>query len=197
METLDSARFKAALEMFPRFFAAGGWMALAATHYNFIREIPMLSSYEVRMSIGGWDHKWFYVIAKFVTKPKSKTKVPTTKTPKALEAIPLSDTATDTDTDFETPTTSTPTNPNEKLFSASLRTDNQTPPVTRNSTLETSDALKAVSASLSASGSGKTRGGKVEPEREEDGAILHTITVSQLCFKIGRITVPPALVLAL
>lgn len=29
---------------------------------------------------------------------------------------------------------------------------------------------------------------------ETDGAILHTIVVSQMCFKIGRITVPPALV---
>ena len=31
--------------------------------------------------------------------------------------------------------------------------------------------------------------------REPDGAILHTLHVSQLCFKIGRITVPPSLVL--
>ncbi|KAG6815511.1 hypothetical protein H0H93_009617, partial [Arthromyces matolae] len=37
----------------------------------------------------------------------------------------------------------------------------------------------------------------VEPETEEDGAILHTIGVAQLCCKIGRITIPPAIVLAL
>ena len=31
---------------------------LKATHYHFIREIPMLASYEVRTSIAAWDHKW-------------------------------------------------------------------------------------------------------------------------------------------
>ena len=34
------------------------------------------------------------------------------------------------------------------------------------------------------------------PTEEPDGATLHCISVSELCFKIGRITVPPALVLA-
>jgi hypothetical protein len=29
-----------------------------ATHYNFLREIPMLASYEVRMCIIAWDQKW-------------------------------------------------------------------------------------------------------------------------------------------
>lgn len=74
-KTLDAARFKAALELFPMLFRAGGWIALAgefsasgialfdlilylATHYNFIREIPMLASYEIRMSTASWDQKW-------------------------------------------------------------------------------------------------------------------------------------------
>lgn len=73
-QTLDSARFKAAVDMFPMFFPTGGWMALAgsssfialrclltsplATHYHFIREVPILSSYEVRTSIAAWDQKW-------------------------------------------------------------------------------------------------------------------------------------------
>ncbi|KAJ7469112.1 hypothetical protein FB451DRAFT_1400683 [Mycena latifolia] len=30
----------------------------AATHYHFIREIPMVSRYEVRASIGAWDDNW-------------------------------------------------------------------------------------------------------------------------------------------
>lgn len=32
---------------------------------------------------------------------------------------------------------------------------------------------------------------------EFDGAVVHCVSISQVCFKIGRITVPPALVLAL
>ncbi|KAG5729440.1 hypothetical protein E4T56_gene6141 [Termitomyces sp. T112] len=167
-KTMDSARFKAALAMFPRFFVAGGWMALAATHYNFIREIPMLAPYEVRLSVGSWDQKWIYVVAKFVTKPSKKGK----KTPKTVKQ----------------PTFPSNVDTNGTLFNASLRTDNQisttsSPAEPTDSSLRTSDALKAVAASLSS-------------QPEPDGAILNTISVSQCCFKIGRITVPPAVVLA-
>ena len=35
------------------------------------------------------------------------------------------------------------------------------------------------------------------PAEEPDGATLHCVSVSELCFKIGRITVPPALVFAM
>lgn len=35
------------------------------------------------------------------------------------------------------------------------------------------------------------------PTEEPDGATLHCVSVSELCFKIGRITVPPAVVLGL
>ncbi|KAJ7744216.1 hypothetical protein B0H14DRAFT_3514721 [Mycena olivaceomarginata] len=57
-KALDSARFRLALATFPSIFRTGGWVALAATHFHFIREIPMLSTYEVRTSIGAWDGKW-------------------------------------------------------------------------------------------------------------------------------------------
>ncbi|KAF8147820.1 hypothetical protein B0H34DRAFT_669212, partial [Crassisporium funariophilum] len=71
---LDSARFKAAVDMFPMFFPTGGWMALAGTHCYFVREIPMLSSYEIRTSIAAWDQKWIYVLSKFVRKSDGKKK---------------------------------------------------------------------------------------------------------------------------
>ncbi|KAJ7469156.1 hypothetical protein FB451DRAFT_1400716 [Mycena latifolia] len=57
-KALDSARFRLALATFPNIFRCGGWVPLAATHYHFIREIPMLSRYEVRAPIGAWDDKW-------------------------------------------------------------------------------------------------------------------------------------------
>jgi len=148
-------------------------MALAATHYHFIREIPMLASYEVRVSVATWDQKWFYVIAKFVTKPSKTGKRPHSKAPE--QPSPSESSAETTGT----------------LFNASLRTPADeissvsTPLTDSESDTDTSRALKAVAASL-ASTSGP----------EPDGAILHTISVSQCCFKIGRITVPPALVLA-
>ena len=35
----------------------------AATHFTFLREIPMFSQYEMRASIMSWDNKWVGVIA--------------------------------------------------------------------------------------------------------------------------------------
>jgi hypothetical protein len=48
---------------------------------------------------------------------------------------------------------------------------------------DTDKALKAVAASLAS-------------EPEPDGAIVHTIAISRCVFKIGRVTVPPAIVFA-
>ncbi|KAI9066318.1 hypothetical protein FKP32DRAFT_1589832 [Trametes sanguinea] len=69
---LDAARFKYALECCPTFFRAGGWMGLGATHFAFLREIPMFSNYEMRVSIMSWDQKWVYIVTRYVTKPKGK-----------------------------------------------------------------------------------------------------------------------------
>ena len=49
-----------------KFFGVGGLMPLAATHYNFIREIPMFALYEVRLGIQSWDHKWVRVSYSFL-----------------------------------------------------------------------------------------------------------------------------------
>ncbi|KAF9005136.1 hypothetical protein BDQ17DRAFT_1353889 [Cyathus striatus] len=170
-KTLDCARMKTALEMFPRLFTPGGWIPLAETHFHFVREIPILSPYEVRISMGSWDQKWVYVVGKFVTLPKNKSKKASSKDKRA----------------------------ERNLFHASLRTPADDiasagttpfPSVTpMQGTTEPTDAttkarLRAVAADLA---------GKDEP----DGAILHTVSVSLCCFKVGRITVPPSLVLAM
>lgn len=49
---------KTALAYYPSFFRVGGWIALGATHYHFLREIPVLQNYEVRLRVGSWDQKW-------------------------------------------------------------------------------------------------------------------------------------------
>ena len=40
-------------------------LTVSATHYHFIREIPLFARYEVRISIASWDDKWvcFIIIA--------------------------------------------------------------------------------------------------------------------------------------
>ncbi|KAF8805000.1 hypothetical protein BYT27DRAFT_7142973 [Phlegmacium glaucopus] len=171
-KTLDAARFKAALAMFPMFFRGSGWMALAATHYHFIREIPILATYEVRTSIAAWDQKWVYVISRCVRKSGGKKKhMATTSTSPPTGEI------------SSVPTISLRT-PGAEAISLSVTPAQAITPVDFGSSPpDTDNELKAVTAGLVGD--------------ELDGATLHTIVISQLCFKVGRITVPPGLVLAL
>ncbi|KAF8604534.1 hypothetical protein BDV93DRAFT_522250 [Ceratobasidium sp. AG-I] len=128
-KNLDPLRMRVCMEWFPAFFGDGGWVGLAAAHYHFIREIPIGASYEVRMSVGGWEHdKWSYLVAKFVTLPATSK-----KTSKSLKLAP-----------------------------------------------ETSNAPAKLSL--------KTH--------DDDGALIHCIAVSTMCFKHGRVTVPPKIALA-
>ncbi|KAF8507778.1 hypothetical protein JB92DRAFT_2815093 [Gautieria morchelliformis] len=69
--TYDMARFKYVIEHFPFLYRDGGWIALGATHYVFTREIPLNSPYEIRLSIGTWDSKWLYMVARYITYPSS------------------------------------------------------------------------------------------------------------------------------
>ncbi|KAJ3513896.1 hypothetical protein NLJ89_g2692 [Agrocybe chaxingu] len=163
--TSEQVLTRAAVNLFPMYLRSGGWIALAATHYHFIREIPMLASYEIRSTIAAWDQKWLYVMSRYVRKPDGKKKhirKPTTPPPGGDGQIMALRT------------------PGDELISSSA-----TPlPTTRPQTAsETESALKAVAAGLAV--------------REElDGAVVHTVVVSQVCYKVGRITVPPALILA-
>ncbi|KAF9257156.1 hypothetical protein L218DRAFT_965568 [Marasmius fiardii PR-910] len=159
-KALDGARFKAALQLFPQFFRAGGKMALAATHFHFIREIPILAKYEVRISIGAWDEKWIYVLCRFVTKGKKRSsKTPSRQIEKdggtpSLVHAPIDDT-------------------NSGVSSSATPLPSQDPDTIN---------VKALTAKL--------------VTEEADGATLHTVSISQMCYKVGRITVPPAVVFA-
>ncbi|KAJ7886831.1 hypothetical protein B0H14DRAFT_3727843 [Mycena olivaceomarginata] len=168
-KALDSARFRLALATFPSIFRTGGWVALAATHFHFIREIPMLSTYEVRTSIGAWDGKWIWYVSRFVKLPskKSKAKSGTKSSPSQYSKSPE----------------------NGRAGGAARRrpfAENSDSAIGINGSHATSE-LDAVSRAL------LTRAAQTT---EEDGAVLYTIAVSQLCYKQGRISVPPALVLA-
>lgn len=69
----------------------------------------------------------------------------------------------------------------EGITSTGVPSLSVTPNPQNTAALDTENALDAVVAGLSG--------------EEPDGATLHTIVISQLCFKVGRITVPPQLVL--
>ncbi|KAJ7079444.1 hypothetical protein B0H15DRAFT_914123 [Mycena belliarum] len=181
-KALDSARFRLALATFPNILRCGGRIALAgtsphpllyregftslylpATHYHFIREIPMLSRYEMRTSIGAWDEKWIWVITRFV-KPHSKTSATASTSGKSQSKTPP---------DPLFPALATPATP--------LSSGTSTP-----SGIAGPDAISQALLARAVR----------DAAREPDGALLYTTVVSQLCFKAGRLTVPPALVLA-
>ena len=157
----------------------------------------MFASYEIRMSIASWDQKWvrlcvflivrsvsltrppqFYVLAKFVSKPKGGkkaqrrgTNIEQMPTPLRLDSVFHASLSTPADT------ASTP----DLLLPSVV-----TPPET--SLSGPSKDLHAVASALASSATATT---------ESDGSIVHTVAVSVCCFKLGRITVPPGLVIAL
>ncbi|KAI9457371.1 hypothetical protein HD554DRAFT_2142956, partial [Boletus coccyginus] len=153
-KALDSGRTTAFIKYFPNWFHNEGQVALGATHYHFIREIAPLASYEVRVTIASWDHKWLYVVARYVTRPSRRH-------------------ATN-----RSPQSSAPPTPNGAPA--------------QNGSADVEHAIAAI-INPGVNGTGNTHRA---PIAEPDGAILHCVAVSQTCFKRGRITVPPAIVLA-
>ncbi|KAH9847502.1 hypothetical protein C2E23DRAFT_495197 [Lenzites betulinus] len=153
---LDAARFEYVLASCPTFLRIGGWMAVGATHFTFLREIPIFSFYEMRVSLITWDNKWIFVATRYVTKPKGKG-----KGKKADHK---------------------PSNGSAAMLGPAVHTANGTNTGT-STPLPPSD-LKGIAAQLL--------------ERPEpDGATVNCIAVSELVCKLGRITVPPALVFAM
>jgi len=157
-KNLDIARFIAGTRLSPTIFRVGGWIALGATHFKFLREIPIFSTYEMRTTIATWDHKWFYTVTRYVTHPKNKRRNARTETvtpPINVSGIP----------DIHTPATPSLLPPLDAIS---------------NLTSGSKDALLKALAT----------------REEPDGATLHCLAVSECCFKIGRITVPPHVMLA-
>ena len=112
-----------------------------------------------------------YVTSKFVCKSDGKKKHTTTK-----PANP------DTGEVSSTSIMSLPTRGAEAISFTDTPFQTSTPGDSTSSQLDTETALKAVTAGLIG--------------EEPDGATLYTIVISQVCFKIGRITVPPGIVFA-
>ncbi|KAF8745666.1 Glycoside hydrolase, partial [Rhizoctonia solani] len=168
-KNLDPARMQAWVEWCPSLFQDGAWVALGGAHYHYIREIPMNASYEIRVSIGGWDEKWIYLVAKFVTRPKRKSK---SSTPNAHSATATS-----------IPSITTPSTP--------LGTEPSTPgePVLSSSGKVTPLDASRVDTKLTSK--------PVLRTHDDDGALIHCVAVSTYCCKHGRVTVPPKIALAI
>ncbi|KAJ7692573.1 hypothetical protein B0H17DRAFT_933988 [Mycena rosella] len=168
-KAMDCARFRMAIETFPNFLRCGGWAPLAATHYHFIREIPMFAPYEVRASVGAWDDKWIWVIARFVKPPSKKS-----KGKGKVKATSAS--ISNEDSNSASVSTALP----DIVTEIANGNASENGPKSGASPSATAQALLARAAQVP----------------EVDGALVYTVTVAQLCYKLGRRTVPPAVILA-
>ncbi|CEL58628.1 hypothetical protein RSOLAG1IB_08690 [Rhizoctonia solani AG-1 IB] len=168
-KNLDPARMQAWVEWCPSLFQDGAWVALGGAHYHYIREIPMNASYEIRVSIGGWDDKWIYLVAKFVTHSQSKSK------PNKSKATLTTATMIPSITTPSTPLITEPSTPGEPALG-----------VNRKAALL--DASR-VDTKLTSKPALRTH--------DDDGALIHCIAVSTYCCKHGRVTIPPKIALAI
>ncbi|EED84659.1 predicted protein [Postia placenta Mad-698-R] len=181
-KSLDSARLAHVLKCFPTFFRAGGWMPLGGTHYTFLREIPILARYEIRVRIVSWDNKWLFLVAHYVTKSKpSKTQKRATKQPAAEHRLPPTPPEHDARAQqAPVPLLHTPATP---LLLTSGTPEDAATPVRATPDAKPDAHAVAVAAAL-----------RMHADPDDD-VTLHCVAVSEVCFKVGRITVPPALVL--
>ncbi|KAG9030148.1 hypothetical protein FRB95_004286 [Tulasnella sp. JGI-2019a] len=166
----DSARMKAACEIFPAPFGDGSWLALGGSSYSFMREIPYGVNYEIKTTIGGWDSKWMYIVHHFVTYPTKKKSRSQTKAP----ILKLPDQGSDSHTagfpSMATPSTPSLINTPARSSSPPLVSTPQRVPYKAPSTIPKY---------------------KIKSPLPE-GALVHCVAISTYCFKAGRITVPPA-----
>lgn len=185
-KALDAARLKLVLKALPAFARSGGWMALGSTHFHFIREIPFLRSYEIRLSIGAWDHKWMFVIARYVSFPKNRRSDATYELHADGSGQQLG-TNNDSARPSKTPTTSD----DFPRILLSTPAEDLTTPATPGDATEVDSNLQAEKTAKAMESLAAAQSKMPEP----DGAVLHCVAISYICFKHGRITVPPGVVL--
>jgi len=161
-KNLDSARLQICLDGFTSFFTEKGWMGLGASHFSFVREIPLNSKYEIHIVVGGWGEKWIYFVGYFVSYPKRGQKGK--RGGRTAEEIKTNGKILDV--------------PNISVSSTPL-SDNTPAPGSPSSESNTLPNIPFPGASL------------LDPK-----ATVHCVSVSSYCFKIGRVTVPPRIVLA-
>ncbi|KAI5117564.1 hypothetical protein M0805_009642 [Coniferiporia weirii] len=169
-KVLDMLRLKFAIAHVSTVFRDGCWIALGATHLRFVREIPIGTKYEIRMYMGSWDNKWVYAVARFVSKGKSSSDDSKVRQRLQDASSTLASGASSSSMPF--PQLHTPASGD--ISSSGSATPNPEP---KSSLISSASELEAL-------------------WKEAPGETLHCIAINELCFKSGRVTVPPALVFA-
>ncbi|KAJ7469136.1 hypothetical protein FB451DRAFT_1560147 [Mycena latifolia] len=184
-QALDRARMRMAIHTFPNFLRCGGSAPLAATHFHFIREILLFVPCEVR----AWDDKWGAF----------------------LRAAGLLVIARGTAEERPLPATNAPHAPSCECAYARLgsrmRAPSPPPLATYGPSRSRLQEIQQVLTPAVEPGAGAAEVmtsdstaqallARAGAQTDPGGAVLYSVTVAQLCYKLGRRTVPPAAVLA-
>ncbi|KAJ9107559.1 hypothetical protein QFC21_001018 [Naganishia friedmannii] len=178
-KNLDYARLQASVDMLAPFFAPGGWMALGAGSYLFAKEIPIFADYEIHISIGGFEEKWMYLVAEFVTYPKKG------KLTQRIDSNPATHKPTSALQAENSDSTKPTVQPmlTEVLSGSAASSGVATP----TNDVNGANAIPSMPEQIAK---------RVAQTVRTDGSVLHCLGVSTYCFKVGRITVPPRVVLS-
>lgn len=184
----------AAVRFYPGFTGLGGYLPIAGTYHQFLKEIPLNAEYEIHLYQAGWEEaKWAYLTIAFITRPQKGKKTTLKPVAKAeiaakelLKGVPAAAAETsDTPATSDTPSLVVP-----PVAEVTSTADSSVLP----SGLTTPAPILSGSATPARASLEETKtllGAIPIPE----GATLHAVAVSQYCFKLGRITVPPRVAL--
>ncbi|WWC64056.1 uncharacterized protein I303_106663 [Kwoniella dejecticola CBS 10117] len=176
----DALKMKWCIEALSPLFTPGAHMALGATHYNFFKEIPLGAEYVMEARCGGWDEKWFYVVIDFILYPQqaSKAKSKGEKAKIATQATVTSASEKASETITESTSTLVPS-----ISDPPTRSTSPAPQSSSNGTSTPQIATSKVEEIK--------RSWAVKRGRRSDGGVVCCTTISEYCFKMGRVTIPP------
>ncbi|KLT38660.1 hypothetical protein CC85DRAFT_289317 [Cutaneotrichosporon oleaginosum] len=165
----DANKMKFCIDAFAPCFVTGIHMALGASHWQYMREVPMGSNYLMETRIGGWGDKWIHCVTEFVIYPgksKKARKPDVADKPTALPHIDIP--SSGTDSGIDTP---------ENGYANGSANGSANGVAHKPTTVSHDELMKRLML--------KAR------EPRADGGIVTCIAVTDYCFKQGRITVPP------
>lgn len=154
----------------PSFTARGTYMALGATHYIFFKEIPIGSEYTMEAYCLGWDEKWMFLACEFVIYPKKTSKAEGAKNKVAASVVSSAPHIVPT---ISAPPTRT-ASPNSSTPVSGTATPAQGSPL-GNKVEEIKRAWLA----------------RRKENPRKDGGVTCCLSISEYCFKIDRVTIPP------
>ena len=197
----------------------GGTLPIAGTHHLFLKEIPLNAEYEIHLYLTGWEEqKWIYLTIAFITRGNSKrTKDVRGHKSKGLEekaqvaAKELLKGVPDTATNNATTASNVDTigaslvivPPGAELTNRSPSANISDSSATSHSFLTPGPPFSSASQSGNQTPSPSPRPSPAEERiktalkaiRIPEGSTLHAVAVSQYCYKLGRVTIPPRVAL--